>query len=303
MIWGSTHLTPRDWAVIRVFWIVLFLNLAVAGAKLVIGLMTNRITILADAFHSFLDGANNLIGIVALGAAAAPPDAEHPYGHRKFENIAAMLIGGVICLVSWQVLSLVVTRVWEVARGKGPELSGVVEFDALFIGVITIALMVNYAVSWWERGEGIRLQSPLLRADAGHTASDCYVTLLSLGSLMIGQLAWWIDPLLAVGVLVFLVRAAWGIISENLAAFTDRAQLDPAAVGRVAEAVEGVMGTYGIRSHGMENDIHLDLSIVVAGHLTAEQAEDIEKQVRVRLREAFPGITLVAVHHRSRPKE
>jgi divalent metal cation (Fe/Co/Zn/Cd) transporter len=81
-----SKLPARDKAVVRVFAITLVLNLLVAGAKIVVGLLTGRITIIADGLHSLLDGANNILGIAAIIISARPPDDSHPYGHRKFEN-------------------------------------------------------------------------------------------------------------------------------------------------------------------------------------------------------------------------
>lgn len=296
---NASQLPQRDRRVVWVLWVVFGLNAAVALSKLLVGLMTNRLTIIADAFHGFLDASNNIIGVVAIAAAAAPPDKEHPYGHRKFENIAAMIIGGAICLVSWQVVRLTIERLHAVATGVQAPLAHE-PVDPFAVGVLIATLVVNIAVAAWEKRQGDVLKSPLLKADAGHTYSDSFVTLLSIASLFLGGLGWWVDPVLAFGVLWFLLRAAWGIISENLPAFTDRARLAPEAVDQVAIGVEGVLATYGIRSHGTENDIHLDLSIVVSRSLTAGEAEDIENEVRDRLQTAFPGLTLVAIHHSSR---
>lgn len=285
---------------VRVMWIVFFLNAAVALAKLLVGLASGRLTVLADAFHSFIDGANNVIGVVAIAAAAAPPDKEHPYGHRKFENIAAMMIGGAICLVAWQMFHLVTERLHAFLNGTVTTSGELITKDPIMLAVLIITLGVNLAVAAWEHKQGTQLQSPLLRADAGHTYSDSFVTLLSISSLIFGAASWWVDPLLSLAVLVFLLRAAWAVIAENLPAFTDRARLDPDEVDRVANGVEGVLATFGIRSHGMENDIHLDLSIVVPRNLSAIEAEDIEDEVRTRLQDAFPGLTLVAIHHSSK---
>ena len=68
---------------------ILFLNLAVALAKIVYGQISGSISILSDGFHSLTDGASNVVALVGLRLANKPPDANHPYGHRKFETLAA----------------------------------------------------------------------------------------------------------------------------------------------------------------------------------------------------------------------
>ena len=68
---------------------VLALNLVVAAVKLAYGLMTGAISMVADGIHSLMDSSSNVVGLVGTAIAARPPDPGHPYGHRKFEVIAA----------------------------------------------------------------------------------------------------------------------------------------------------------------------------------------------------------------------
>ena len=79
----------RHAAVSRVLVRVLVLNLVVAVAKLVFGYATGAVSILSDGFHSLTDAASNVMGLVGLRASLKPPDEDHPYGHRKYETLAA----------------------------------------------------------------------------------------------------------------------------------------------------------------------------------------------------------------------
>jgi cation diffusion facilitator family transporter len=291
------NLSKRDYAVLKVLWRVLFLNWAVAMVKIIIGIITGRLTILADGLHSILDGANNIIGILAINVAAKPPDSEHPYGHRKFENVAAMLIGGLIVLIAWELGSGIIHAVWEHLKGNEIEVVKQTMIDWGFAVILLLSIGVNFGVSLYEYRKGEKLNSVLLKADAGHTRSDMFVTALSLASLILGGRVWWVDPLLALGVMVFLARTAWGIIADNLNAFTDRARLEPDDVINVLDQVDGVIESGQIRSHVPENDIHLDLTIKIDRNLTAEEAELIEHAVRLALFDKFPGLTFIAVHH------
>ena len=77
---------------------VLVLNLVVALAKLVVGWVSASISMVADGFHSLTDSASNVVGLIGISVAARPPDEDHPYGHRKFETLAALLIGALLSL-------------------------------------------------------------------------------------------------------------------------------------------------------------------------------------------------------------
>src|SRR4030042_789196 len=77
----------------RVLWITLALNLAVSAGKVLVGHLSGSLAMVADGFHSLVDGSNNAIGLIVAAFAFRPPDREHPYGHRKFETAATGLIG------------------------------------------------------------------------------------------------------------------------------------------------------------------------------------------------------------------
>ena len=79
----------RYQAVTTVLVQVLFLNLAVALAKLVLGYLTGAVSILSDGLHSLTDSFSNVAALVGVRVARKPPDEDHPYGHRKFETLAA----------------------------------------------------------------------------------------------------------------------------------------------------------------------------------------------------------------------
>lgn len=287
----------RSKQIVRVLWLTLILNWLVSAGKITVGIVADNLTVVADGLHSALDGANNIIGIVAVSLAARPPDEKHPYGHRKFENIAAMAVGGMLVLMCWEILENVGGRVIGHLRGTAPEAGETPEL--WYLAIVGASIGVNLLVAWYERRAGDRLGSSFLKADASHTMSDAFVTGLSLASLLSMPIAWWIDPILAIGVLAFLIYAAWGIITENLGVFADEQRLDPEAIREVAEGVAGVMATDQIRSHGASNDIHLDLHIIVDRDMTAGATEEVEQAVRRALRERFEGLTLISIEHRT----
>ncbi len=97
----TSHARSQDSAVRRVLIVVLVLNLGVAAAKLLVGWLSGSISMVADGFHSLTDGSSNVVGLIALSVAGRPPDEDHPYGHRKFETLAALMIGGLLALTAW----------------------------------------------------------------------------------------------------------------------------------------------------------------------------------------------------------
>src|SRR5216117_2420362 len=100
----SPPVPTRYAEVARVLVRVLVLNLLVAAAKIVFGYASGAISILSDGFHSLTDAASNVVGLVGVHAAGRPPDEDHPYGHRKYETVAAAAVTLFLLLVMIEVL-------------------------------------------------------------------------------------------------------------------------------------------------------------------------------------------------------
>lgn len=119
----------------RVLWLTLGLNVLVSGAKLAYGLSTGMLSMVADGVHSFLDGGNNVVGLVAVAAAHDPPDELHPYGHRKIETFAALAIGVMLLVACWEILKSALGRLGDGA----PHRAGAAGFV-----VMVVTLGINF---------------------------------------------------------------------------------------------------------------------------------------------------------------
>ena len=97
-------MAERYQAVSAVLVRVFFLNLVVAVAKLVLGYLTGAVSIVSDGFHSLTDCFSNVGALVGVRVARKPPDHDHPYGHRKYETIAAAAIAGFLMVVMIEIV-------------------------------------------------------------------------------------------------------------------------------------------------------------------------------------------------------
>ena len=102
-------------AVRRVIWITLLLNVLVAALKIAYGHYASALSIRADGFHSLTDSANNLVGLVGVTVASRPADSGHPYGHHKFEILAAGLVGLSLLGMAYDVADSAVERMTSAA--------------------------------------------------------------------------------------------------------------------------------------------------------------------------------------------
>lgn len=270
-------------------WIILWLNLAVALAKALFAWWAGSLAVATDAMHSFLDAGANVIALFALKLAHAPPDQDHPYGHRKFEIVAAVAIGVIIAIgvvqFGWNAVSALL---------EGHESP---EAPAAGFAVVGGTLVVNVFVAAYEARRGRELKSPLLLADAGHTASDVAVTIAVLGALAASRFGvTWADPVVALVVLAFVARVAWGIVAANLRVLVDTVVVDADRVRAIALSTDGVLDCYHIRSRGTEHAVELDLYVQLSASISLRRAHDIAHAVEDALREQMPDIVDVVIH-------
>jgi cation diffusion facilitator family transporter len=272
----------------RVLLATLLLNLFVSGAKIVVGLLSLSLSLVADGYHSLLDASNNVVGLVVAAFAYAPPDRGHPYGHRKFETAAALFIGLGMLGLAYRVAEEALTEV----SGSGPPSIGILNWV-----VMLTTLAVNVFVSWYERREGRKLGSEYLVADAAHTRSDIYVT-LGVAASFVGARAGvpWADRAVAVAIAAFIAVLAARILVGSLNILTDRAALSPEALSSIVLVVPGVRRCGSIRTRGGPHAILVDLIAYVDGDLTLREAHDVADRIEQALLQAVPEIVDVVVH-------
>jgi len=274
----------------RVLWWTLGLNLAVAVAKIGYGHAVHALSIRADGFHSLTDSTNNLVGLAGVWIASRPADAGHPYGHHKFEVLAAGAVG----------LSLL-GMAFDVARGGIEHLRGAPapapEIGPAAFVVLVVTLLVNVGVSRWERRRGRELGSAFLESDALHTSSDMLVTLGVLASVALVRAGLVVvDVVASIGIAGFIAWAGIGVLRKNLGYLADSARLDPEKIVGVARTVAGVAGAHKVRTRGMPGSIYVDLHIQVARELTVVDAHRVTHWVIDAIKREFSEVRDVLVH-------
>ena len=278
----------RQTQVTRVLGRVLVLNLAVALAKLILGYSTGAVSIVSDGFHSLTDSASNIIGLVGLRAARKPPDADHPYGHRKFETLAA---GGIFIFLVLAVFEIGRSAVKRLASPAPPEISWI------SFGVMIATLLVNIWVVRYESGEGRRLESELLLADSVHTRSDVFATIGVLISLVGVALGFpLLDPLGGVVIAMLIARTSYEIARETSGILSDRVVLDEDEIRQVVMTVPEVIGCHHIRTRGPGDHVFLDLHVWLPGESRLNDAHSLSHVVKDRLMQRFPQIADAIIH-------
>jgi cation diffusion facilitator family transporter len=280
--------SDRYGEVVTVLYRVLWINLAVAIAKITLGYATGAISILSDGFHSLTDSASNVVALVGVSAARRPPDQDHPYGHRKYETMASLGILVFLVVVLVQVLSASLDRL---IHGGTPRIfpEG--------IALMTVTLIVNLFVVRYELREGRRLNSEVLRADAKHTRSDVLTSGAVLGALLGVWLGYPLfDPLAAVVVAGFIGHACWSIAREASGILSDHIVIAEEEVRDVVQSVPEVLGCEKIRTRGAADYAFLDLHLWLDAGTPLQAAHATSHVVKDKLMAKFPQLADVVIH-------
>lgn len=268
--------------------LTLGLNLLVSAGKIVVGKLSGSLSMVADGYHSLTDGLNNVVGLVVATVAYKPPDAGHPYGHRKFETAATAFIGLALLGVAYHLVEQAFASVAATARPAVGALNWI---------VMGATLGVNMFVAWYERREGQRLGSPYLVADSAHTRSDIYVTLGVVASFAATRAGLpWADGVVAAGIGIFIAFLGVQVLIGSFNTLTDRAVLASEALAAIVMAVPGVRACRDVRTRGESGAVYVDLVVHVDGDLSLSAAHDVADRIEAVLQHAHPEIVDVVVH-------
>jgi cation diffusion facilitator family transporter len=291
---GVTSTAPvldpaRTSGIQRTLGIILVLNVLVVGIKLAVGLRTGSLTVIGATLESALDAMNNVIAMLIVAWAARGPDEDHPYGHDKFETMGAVAIVGFLSISCFELIRGGVARIL-----MPPEPPAATRGDLLLLAGTAA---VNVVVVWYERRRGRALNSPLLLADAAHTAGDLLVTALAFGSLVaVRHGAAWADPALAIIVALVIAWSGWQILRVTVPVLVDARGADADRIRAAARAVPGVEDAPAVRSRTTSSGVvFAEVTITVDGALPVAAAHGLADAVERSVSEAL-GPADVTVH-------
>ncbi|XZN99280.1 MAG: cation diffusion facilitator family transporter [Microcoleus sp.] len=277
----------------KVLIITLLLNILVMAIKAVVGWLTGSLSLLADALHSVTDSANNILGLVTNHYANPQPDRDHPYGHQKFDAIGALGIAVFLGIACFEILSGAVQRLLH--GGK------IVKISPNELWILLIVLGINIFVTFYERRVGKRLGSAILVADAQHTMSDVWVTIMVIAGLIgVWQGQVWnipqlqsLDVFLSFPVALLVFHSGWKVLTENLPWLVDEMAIAPEIIHEIAMDVPGVVNCHSIASRGVVGrQVFIDMHMIVDA-ADVETAHRITEEVEAHLEERFSPVRIL----------
>lgn len=279
----------NHWNKIRnILLVVLCLNWFVAILKVVVGYAIKSQSMLADGYHSFSDGASNIIGLIGIWFASFPRDKDHPYGHKKYETFASIGIALLLFIVCSNILRESFLRFLNPVL---PQIS-MVSFMVIFA-----TMLINFMVMRYEHREGIALGSDILVADAMHTRSDILTSFSVIAAFIFTKAGFPVfDSIFAVVISVFIGRAGLEILHRSSRILCDQAAIEPAAIRKIVTQIEEVKECHKIRTRGRRDDVHIDLHVLLEDDTPLKKAHQISYLIEETLKKNITGVTDVVVH-------
>lgn len=275
----------------RVTLVGLGVNLLLAAAKMIGGLLGQSQALVADGVHSLSDLVSDVVVLMAARAAARDPDADHPYGHGRIETAATVGIGLLLLATAFGLGYRAVDSLSATAALGPPALA------TLLLALASMA--AKEALYHYTRRAGRRIASQLLEANAWHHRSDALssvIVAVGIGGALFGFVA--LDAVGALIVAVMIAKVGWDLVWQSLQELVDTG-LDPDLTRELeaaAGAVDGVKHVHSLRSRWMGHSALLDLHIRVGQRISVSEGHRIAEAVRLQLLARAPRVSDAMVH-------
>lgn len=288
----------RDKKVYRVTLLGSVVNLLLLVFKFVAGVLGHSAAMIADAVHSLSDFVTDLIVIVFVKISSKPEDADHAYGHGKYETLASCIIGLALIVVGVMMGYNAMVKIVDVVR-NGTELAspGIIALAAAVLSIVLKEWMFHLT-----RKVAREVDSPAVEANAWHHRSDALSsvgTAIGIGGAVLLGSKWAVlDPIAALVVSLFIVVQAAKILSDAIGQLMEKS-LPRDVEQRICEIVyeeEGTSDIHHLRTRKIGSQISIELHVRMNGYLTLREVHDKSIAIEKRLRAAFGDSTYINLH-------
>ena len=219
-------------------------NILLCIGKLLAGTLFGSIAIMADALNNLSDASSNVVSLIGFRLAAKAPDAEHPYGHARYEYLAGLVVSVTILAIGFSLLKESALKVLHPTP---------VAFSWLSIGVLAASIFVKLWLSGFNRAVGKKINSETLMATAADSRNDVLTTGAVLLSTILCSLTGYgiMDGIMGVGVAAFILWSGWGLVMDTLSPLLGESP-SPELVEHIERTVmsyPGVLGVHDLMVH------------------------------------------------------
>ncbi len=258
-------------------------NVLLSLLKILAGafLLGGSVSVIADGVNNLSDAASGLISLLGFKLAEKPADAEHPYGHGRYEYLSGLMVALLILVIGVELLKSSVVKIFS------PEKTG---FSLIALGILLFSVLGKLWLMYFNRNLSLRIHSETLRATSADSRNDVITTLSVLIAALISRFTGFdLDGYIGAAVALFILYSGYGLVKSTIDPLLGRAP-DQAFINRIEKKVlsyEGVLGTHDLMVHDYGPgrqfaSIHVEISAdidALKGHELIDQIEqDFKKE-------------------------
>ncbi len=282
----------RATIIIKASWVAIFGNAVLSVLKIVVGLFSGSIAVVADGIDSASDIVTSLITLITAHIISRPPDTKFAYGYGKADTVAAKVLAFIIFFAGAQLaLSTINKLLYPVERDLP---------NSIAVYIIIISIIGKYLLAWYLSKKGKQTDSSMLMANARNMKNDVVISVSVLIGL--GFTFWFklpiIDVITAMLVSFYIMFVAFKIFME-----TNRDLMDGIndtgiykTIIEIVKSVEGASNPHRIRVRKMANLYIIALDMEVDGNLSLSEAHKISKKVELLVKHEIPNIYDILIH-------
>lgn len=273
------------------------INVVLLVMKFAAGIFGHSAAMIADAIHSLTDFATDIIVLVFVRLGSKPQDKDHDYGHGKYETLATTIIGLSLLTVGMMICYSGITKTYHAFCGEQLQQPGMVALIAAIFSII----LKEWAYQFTVR-VGRKYHSEAVIANAWHHRSDAMSsigTMLGIGgAILLGNKWAVLDPIAAIIVSTFIIKASWGLITKSIKELTDASlsEEEENEIMEIANAEDGVREIHNLRTRRIGNRIAIEMHIRMPGSVTLYEAHQHATDIENQLKKRFGVDTHIGIH-------
>ena len=218
-------------------------NVLLFAIKLIVGTLSGSVSITADAVNNLADASSSIISLLGFKLAAKPADADHPYGHARYEYLSGLIVAMLIMVIGVELLKGSVEKIISPSA---------VNFSWITVAVLCVSVLLKLWMAMFNRTVGKRIDSKPLIA----TAADCRSDVISTASVILAMIisnytGFELDGYVGVAVALFILYSGFGLVRETLDPILGRAP-DPEFVEEIRQNImkhPDILGTHDLMVH------------------------------------------------------
>ena len=250
------------------------LNTLLAAGKIIVGTLSGAISVTADGLNNLTDCGSNVVSVIGFKMSEKPADKEHPFGHRRAESVASLLIAVIILVVAAELIMQSAEKIFSPAD---------TDISPLVLIVLAVSVAVKLFMFFFNRSLGKAISSETLKATAADSISDSVATTAVLLSAIIARYTGAeLDGYLGIVVALFIAVTGIGILKDTVSNLLGKAP-DPATVRDIEKRVlafDNVCGLHDLTVHDYgQNKLYATVHVEVDAQMSITAAHDLADRI------------------------